>query len=150
MLYHAYHRQHSNDITYYLQRVLHLFYQLGTHTVGSCGVKFFDFETRLRLRKFFICWLRFQLRKTPRFFSLRTSDLAYISVLKFEDAHMDKKANEWKSKNHLDISFELMVWMCVWRYYLHLTATPYSTSYDIGMFFDWLHNVFMSLILRML
>jgi len=41
------------------------------------------------------------------------SDLSYILVLKFEDVHMDIKANEYKSKNHLNNSFELMVWVWV-------------------------------------
>ncbi len=38
-----------------------------------------------------IFWLQFQLRRTLRFFSLRTSGLSQILVLQFEDAHMDRK-----------------------------------------------------------
>ncbi len=60
---------------------------MGECVVGSCGVKFFDSEN-------FHLLTPIPTPKTPRFFSLGMSDLSYILVLKCEDAHMDKKANE--------------------------------------------------------
>ncbi len=90
----------------------------------------FWFRFQLRLRKFFICWLRFQLRKTPRFFSLGMSDLSYILVLKFEDAHMDKK--QMNRNQRIIWILVLNSWYgCGCRYYLHRTARAIPSAQAI-------------------